>query len=658
MVCSKLVKLRVLLEKHGVDAYVVPSEDAHCSEYVGERDKRRQFMCGLSGSAGTVLVTKTKALVWADSRYWDQARKELGQDWTLMESGRPTTKTIPEFLATELQPGALVGFNPLFISVSLAKKWDKHLLNECPSCKPITGRPLGSETKCDRCVLLRPILEDLVDQVWADQPAQPANPIQIHPLEFAGEAASAKITKLRSQMKAKGADCIVLTTLADIAWLLNLRGNDISLTPVFYSYLLVSHDQVILFCAVSALAPAVKTYLLDSVGVDEIHAYDEFLPILKSMCDSEVSDTPKEKRRRTVAKEIKKWWIVPTTSLGVQLICASKTGSSQIFALNPVWVSKAMKNEAELEAMANTHIVEGVALCRFFAWLENAVVKDSVVLDEVDTMEKIEFFRSQHVDYRGPSFETIAAADGNGSQNHYHARRGSCNKLTKSSMFLCDTGGQYASGGTTDMTRTVHFGEPSEFQILAYTLVLEGHVDLSMAVFPEGTEGVHVDILARLPLYKHGLTFRHGTGHGVGSYLGVHEAPPSVNNSIPEQREKFEGYASTAMRNHMVLSNEPGYYQTDEFGIRIENLMMTRECKPEKFKFGAKFKAAQPWLEFETITLVPYERKLINKSMLTQEKIDWINEYHKRCEEVLMPLLQEKNDTLAIQWLKAKTRPL
>jgi len=573
-------------------AYIVPSDDSHMSEYVSSNFARRAFISGFTGSAGTAIVLQDKALLWTDGRYFLQADTEMDSNWTLMKAFMPGTPSEEEWLSANLTSPAKVGIDPTTCSIKKFKVLQKTL------------RGVGLE--------LTPVTGNLIDQVWDNAPAFPCSPVSLHPVKFAGEDTNTKLAKLRHDLSDKKCSGIVLSALDDIAWLYNLRGNDVNYNPVFYSYAIVTMDSSTLFVDEAKCSAEVKDYLA-SISTT-VAPYDAVF-------------------KATTALEGR----VLLTLSGNAALGKCVDADRQVNAMSPIHKYKAIKNDVELKGMRDCHVRDGAALCQYLHWLG----QQGAEIDEVDAADKAEYFRSQQDLYVSLSFDTISSVGANGAVIHYKPEKGACKQLDPQGMYLCDSGAQYYDG-TTDVTRTVHLGTPTEHQIDMFTKVLQGHINLAKAIFPPGTKGTCLDALARTPLWNVGLNYQHGTGHGVGSFLNVHEGPCriSAGNRISVHEMGLE--------KGMVLSDEPGYYESGAFGIRIESLVEVVESAvgPEKSKY----------LTFKVITMAPIDRKLINVSLLDDEQLTWINNYHK---EVLEKVGDHLGKNVEVRnWLTDQCREL
>ncbi|PIN25663.1 Xaa-Pro aminopeptidase [Handroanthus impetiginosus] len=582
---DKLVALRELFSRPNIniDAYIIPSQDAHQSEFIAECYTRRAYISGFTGSAGTAVVTKDKAALWTDGRYFLQAEQQLNSSWILMRAGNLGVPTPSEWLNSVLAPGCRIGIDPFLFSSDAAEE-----LKEAIS------------QKNHELVYLYDV--NLVDEIWKEsRPKPPSKHVR--------------------------------------------RGSDIPHSPVMYAYLVVEIDGAKLFIDDVKINPDVMHYLKNA-GI-ELRPYESILSEIESLAakgaclwfdPSSVSAAIVSTYKSACDKYVGTAGVVNennrTSKNGPD---GRSSGPTAVYKSSPLSLPKAMKNEAELEGMRNSHLRDAAALAQFWAWLEEEI-RNGVILTEVDVAEKLLEFRSKQDGFIGTSFDTISASGANGAIIHYKPEPGSCSIVDAEKLFLLDSGAQYIDG-TTDITRTVHFGQPSSWQKECFTRVLQGHIALDQAIFPQNYPGFVLDAFARSSLWKIGLDYRHGTGHGVGAALNVHEGPQSISFRFGNMTPLFEG---------MVVSNEPGYYEDHAFGIRIENLLHVKEVNTPN-RFGGL-----EYLGFEKLTFVPIQSKLVDLSLLSTSEIDWLNDYHKQVWEKVSPLL----DGSAYQWLWNNTRPL
>ncbi|KKY20574.1 putative xaa-pro dipeptidase [Diplodia seriata] len=582
---------------------MMPAVDAHTSHI--------EYICGFSGSAGTAVITLNKAALATDGRYFNQAEKQLDNNWELLKQGLQDVPTWQEWTADQSEGGKTVGVDPQIITASDARK-------------------LADKIKKKGGADLKSVRENLVDIVWGkSKPARPNEKVQVQPYEFSGKEFSEKLSDIRQELSKRKSAGFVVSMLDEIAWLYNLRGNDIPYNPVFFSYAVVTPEAATLYVNSDKLTPEVKTHLGDSV---EIRPYDSIFADIEALSQNatstgEDSETPAQKY---LISNKASWALVQ--SLG---------GDKKVDEVrSPIADSKAVKNKAELNGMRACHIRDGAALIEYFAWLEDQLITKGAKLDEVQAADKLEAIRSKHDKFVGLSFDTISSTGPNAAVIHYKPEPGNCSVIDPKAVYLCDSGAQYRDG-TTDTTRTLHFGEPTEMEKKAYTLVLKGNVALERARFPKGTSGFALDTLARQFLWAEGLDYRHGTGHGVGSFLNVHEGPIGIGTRVQ--------YSEVPLAVGNVISDEPGYYEDGNFGIRIENVIVVTEVDTTH-KFGDK-----PYLGFEHVTMVPMCRKLIDESLLSPAEKKWLNDYHAEVREKTGPYF--KDDALTTKWLERETQP-
>ncbi|KAK2006554.1 metallopeptidase family M24 [Colletotrichum eremochloae] len=601
------------MKERKVDVYVIPSEDSHASEYIAGCDARREFISGFSGSAGCAVVTLDKAALATDGRYFNQASKQLDQNWLLLKQGLQDVPTWQEWSAEQSAGGKVVGVDPELITGSIAKKLTEKI-----------KRSGGSD--------LVPLDENLVDLVWAEaRPARPKNPVKVLPVEFSGKDVKTKLKELRQELDKKNSQAFVVSMLDEIAWLFNLRGDDIPYNPVFFSYAIITSDSATLYVDASKLGEETRAYL--AANDVAVKPYEVIFDSIDALRSSDISN------QATSGVSSKRFMISTKASWALK---RSLGGDGQVDEVrSPIGDSKAVKNKNEMAGMRACHIRDGAALIEYFAWLEDQLIAKKVQLDEVQAADKLEQLRSKQKYYVGLSFDTISSTGANAAVIHYKPERGACSIIDPTAIYLCDSGAQYLDG-TTDTTRTLHFGQPTEAEKLAYTLVLKGNIALDTAIFPKGTTGFAIDCLARQHLWKEGLDYRHGTGHGVGSYLNVHEGPIGIGTRVQ--------FAEVALAPGNVLSIEPGFYEDGSYGIRIENVAMVTEVKT-KHSFGDK-----PYLGFEHVTMVPYCQNLIEPSLLTAEEKAWLNAHNADIFQKTKEYFQD--DPLTLTWLARETQPL
>ncbi|EPQ30975.1 uncharacterized protein PFL1_01164 [Pseudozyma flocculosa PF-1] len=593
---QRVAALRKLMEQENVQAYVVPSEDEHASEYPADSDLRRGYITGFTGSAGCAIVTLKEALLFTDGRYFLQAGQQLEPGvWTLMKQGEPNVPTWQEYLSKNVPANSRIGMDPSLISADDAKDISSELAK------------IGSS--------LVGIRDNLVDQVWTDRPSRPHEPIFVLTDEYAGRGYADKIQELRDEISKKNGKGFVANMLDETAWLFNLRGTDVPYNPVFFSFALVLLDRTLLYVDDRQLSDDVRSHLGSDVT---LRPYSSFYDDLRN-----VGAELKDGEKIIIGKR---------ASLAVQEALGGP-GKVEI-ARSIVGDQKSIKNDTELDGFRACHIRDGAALCQYFAWLEEKLQAGEKVT-ESEGADVLSQYRQKLDHFRGESFTTISSTGPNGAIIHYSPDPASCPAIDVDEIYLCDSGAQFTDG-TTDVTRTWHFGKPTDAQVRAFTRVLQGHIAIDRAVFPKGTTGYLLDVLARRALWEDGLDYRHGTGHGVGHFLNVHEGPQGIGT-----RTVFN---DTSLKENMVVSNEPGYYEDGKWGIRIENLVIVRPAKTPN-NFGEK-----GYLTFEHLTMCPIQVKLIDASLLNADEKKWINEYHAEVEQKVAPLLA--GDERALKWLQ------
>lgn len=602
---ARLKALRAMMGELGVDALLVPTDDPHLSEYVPDCFARREFISGFTGSAGTAVVPLVgPARLWTDGRYFLQARQQLTSLWELMRMGVDDTPTLEAWLASNLRKGQVVGIDPSVHSASFALELRRTLEER------------GIELQC--------LSESAVDAVWGDaRPAFPMSSARLHPEEFAGKSAAQKLSIVRAALGMEGADALVVSELDEVAYLFNLRGADVPRTPVLLSYAVVEKDAATLFVDAAKVPSEVRAELA-AAGV-AVRPYTDALAAMAELS----------------ANRARVWADPARTNFA---IFSALGDAAQLRRASPLSELKAMKNEVELEGMRAAHRRDGAALALAFAHLE-AAVRGGRRVTEVDVDTEVTRRRAAQWGYVDNSFDTIAGYGPNGASIHYRAEPASCAEVGTEAMLLVDSGGQYLDG-TTDVTRTMHFGAPSAHERACFTRVLKGHIALATAVFPERLPGFVVDAFARRPLWAAGMDYRHGTGHGVGAALAVHEGPQRI-------AQVFSNLAP--IRVGMVVSNEPGYYEEGGFGIRIENLLVVVERE-----LASPRPAGKVFVGFEPLTLVPIQRELIDASLLDREEVAFLDGYHARVREEILPRLEGGGQELeaARAWLRRNTAPL
>ncbi|CAJ1053226.1 hypothetical protein EPR50_G00014820 [Xyrichtys novacula] len=591
-----------------IQAYIVPSGDAHQSEYIAPCDCRREFICGFNGSAGTAIVTEQHAAMWTDGRYFLQASQQMDNNWTLMKMGLKETPSQEDWLISILPENSKVGVDPWIIAADQWKNMSKALIS--------AGHSLVA------------VQDNLIDVVWTDRPERPSTQLRILGLDYTGVSWQDKITALRAKMTERKLTWFVATALDEIAWLFNLRGADIEYNPVFFAYAIVGLNTIRLFVDLKRLSdPALRDHLqLDSPSKPELSIrtfpYESVFTELQAIC---AALGPKDKV-----------WICDKASCALTQVIP-KAHRTPI-PYTPLCLAKAVKNATEIQGMKMAHIKDAVALCELFAWLEKEIPKGNVT--EISAADKAEEFRSQQKDFVGLSFPTISSVGPNGAIIHYRPLPETNRTLSLNEVYLIDSGAQYIDG-TTDVTRTMHFGTPSAFEKECFTFVLKGHIAVSAAVFPNGTKGHLLDSFARSALWESGLDYLHGTGHGVGCFLNVHEGPCGIS---------YKTFADEPLEAGMIVSDEPGYYEDGSFGIRLENVVLVVPAKP---KYNYRNRGS---LTFDPLTLVPIQVKMINTEQLTQKERDWVNEYHRKCREVIGAELERQGRKNALEWLIRETQ--
>lgn len=587
---NRIAALRAHIAQEQIQAFIIPSTDPHLSEYVAPHWQSREWISGFTGSAGTVVVTAKDAGLWTDSRYFLQAARQLeGTCITLYKEMLPETPNIPEFLSAHLQEGDCVGIDGKMFSAEEVEHLQKELKKSGIRIKSIA---------------------DPMQLLWTDRPAMPLAPAFVYDTKYAGMSFTEKLPAVRQAMEAAGADSLLLSALDEIAWLLNIRGNDVHCNPVVVSYLLIEKDKVNYFVQPQKVTPELTEYF--NVNGISVHPYEEIGDYLNNFNAHSILMNP--------------------AKTNYAIYSAIRPGCLIINGASPVALLKAIRNKQEIAGIHAAMQRDGVALVKFLKWLDEAVPAGKET--EISVDKKLHTFRAAQPLYMGESFDTIAGYKEHGAIVHYEATPETDVTLKPEGFLLLDSGAQYLDG-TTDITRTIALGPLTEEEKTDYTLILKGHIALAMAVFPEGTRGAQLDVLARMPIWKERMNYLHGTGHGVGHFLNVHEGPQSIRmneNPIPLQPG-------------MVTSNEPGVYKAGSHGIRTENLLLT--VPAGEGMFGN-------YLKFETITLCPICRKGIIKELLTAEEIEWLNEYHRVVYEKLSPDLD--NDEK--EWLKEACKPL
>lgn len=589
-IAQRLSNLREIMQREHLDAFIFPSTDPHNSEYVPDRWKGREWISGFNGSAGTAVVTMHAAALWTDSRYFIAAEQQLaGTEFVLMRERVAGTPTIAEWLGKVLSDinGATVGVDGMVNTAADVEA----LISDLRQQGGITVR-----TNFDPLAV-----------IWTNQPPIPTTPIEVHSLEYAGESTTSKLSRIRMALRSLHADGMLVSALDDIAWTLNLRGSDVHCNPVFVSYLLIDTKTTTLFINDEKLTPEVRAYLT-AQGVqtapynhikDALRNYDEYNILLDPNAIS-----------YTLFKQVRTQEVVRASS--------------------PIPAMKAIKNKIEVEGFRRAMIRDGVALVKFLRWLQTAVVKGQET--EISVAEKLTALRAEQPLFRGISFDTIAGYEAHGAIVHYEATPETDAPLKPHGFLLLDSGAQYQDG-TTDITRTIALGELTEEQREVYTLVLKGHIQLELAKFPSGASGTQIDALAREAMWRKGFNFLHGTGHGVGSFLNVHEGPHQIRME----------YRPAPLLPFMTVTDEPGLYLEGKFGVRIENILLIKPYMTTPFG---------EFLQMEPLTLCPIDTAPIVREMLLDEEVEWLNGYHQYVFDKLSPHLQGAD----LDWLRAATQ--
>ncbi|KAK2098972.1 Xaa-Pro aminopeptidase 1 [Saguinus oedipus] len=710
------------------------------SEYIAPCDCRRAFVSGFDGSAGTAIITEEHAAMWTDGRYFLQAAKQMDSNWTLMKMGLKDTPTQEDWLVSVLPEGSRVGVDPLIIPTGPAA---------CPAAMGIQLMPgpqcVSSDYWKKMAKVLRsaghhliPVKENLVDKIWTDRPERPCKPLLTLGLDYTGISWKDKVADLRLKMAERNVVWFVVTALDEIAWLFNLRGSDVEHNPVFFSYAVIGLETIMLFIDGDRIdTPSVKEHLLLDLGLEaeyriQVHPYKSILSELKALC-ADLSPREKvwvsDKASYAVSEAIPKVGgptlahLNPANPFPVLVLSLEQRQISECacwirkdhrccMPYTPICIAKAVKNSAESEGMRRAHIKDAVALCELFNWLEKEVPKGDVT--EISAADKAEEFRRQQADFVDLSFPTISSTGPNGAIIHYAPVPETNRTLSLDEVYLIDSGAQYKDG-TTDVTRTMHFGTPTAYEKECFTYVLKGHIAVSAAIFPTGTKGHLLDSFARSALWDSGLDYLHGTGHGVGSFLNVHEGPCGIS---------YKTFSDEPLEAGMIVTDEPGYYEDGSFGIRIENVVLV---VPVKTKYNFNNRGS---LTFEPLTLVPIQTKMIDVDSLTDKECteaclanmslcvfptesqmddeekdstspsrlrlwslrgcetkpftkpgaqqcllaqlrglwaltpsdpglcDWLNNYHLTCRDVIGKELQKQGRQEALEWLIRETQPI
>lgn len=590
-ITEKIAKLKELMKERGIDYYIIPSADYHQSEYVGNYFKGREWISGFTGSAGTVVVTQNEVGLWTDGRYFIQAEKQLqGSGITLFKMGEEGVPTFIQYIVNNIQSGETLGFDGKVLA---------------------TNTVLDFEAKLKDKKVNFNFEFDLVGEIWRDRPSLPASQVFVLEEKFTGESVEKKLTRVRNILEEENCDVNIITSLDDIAWIFNIRGNDVKNNPVNLAYAAITVDKAVLYIGEEKLNSEVEKYLYKN-GV-EVRDYFEIYEDMERVSNSNIIMMDLNKVNYTIFKKL---------NPEIKVINRS----------NPSTIMKACKNKVELENLRNSHVKDGVAVTKFMYWLKNSIGKEEIT--EMSATQKLESFRKEQELYIEPSFDTIAAYESNAAMMHYKSTPETDRRLEAKNLFLVDSGGQYFDG-TTDITRTFVLGECSEELKKHFTLVLKGMINLSKVKFLYGVTGTNLDILARQALWNIGIDYKCGTGHGVGFLLNVHEGPQGIRVQ----------YNPQVLEEGMNVTNEPGVYIAGSHGIRLENELIVQ--KAEKTEFGQ-------FMKFETMTYAPLDLDGVIKELLSKEEIEYLNNYHQMVYEKVSPYLtlEEK------EWLKEYTRAI
>lgn len=588
---DRLKALRSECKTRGLDAYVVPLTDEHMSEYVGAYAQRLPWLTGFTGSAGNAAITMNKAAVFIDGRYTIQAAAEL--DPSLFEHHLFDDVPLLAWLADNLAEGAAVGYDPELTTVA----WEAD----------------ARQAFARKGIKLVAVTSNPIDAIWTDRPSEPLAPAVAHPLDYTGTSAAEKRAAIAAGLREKGADAAVITMLDSIAWAFNIRGTDVDNTPVAHAFALLNADEsATLYLAPEKVTAELRDHLGNGVRIEPRTSFYSELAALGAATKSVLLD-----RSSNNAKVFK---------------TLEDAGANIVEGQDPCILPKAVKNDTEQEGSRQAHIRDGAAISEFLCWLAREAPKGG--LDEMQAVDALWAFREKQGMLRDKSFDTISGAGPNGAIVHYRVSPETNRSIKDGELYLVDSGGQYLDG-TTDITRTIVVGEPTAEMKDRFTRVLKGHIALSTTRFPKGTSGMALDAIARRPIWEAGLDYDHGTGHGVGSFLAVHEGPQRI--------AKFG--SAVALQPGMILSNEPGYYKEGAYGIRIENLILVRPVAEQ---------TERDMYEFENLTWAPIDRNLVDSAIMADNEINWLNEYHKTVFEIVSPLVDDTTKA----WLEAATAPI
>lgn len=594
MINKRVEALRTLMQQQGIDYYFVPSEDFHQSEYVGEHFKAREYITGFTGSAGFALISQDEAHLWTDGRYFLQAEKQLeGTPFKLQKMGEAGYPRLTEYLLDKLVEGSVLGFDGRCVSQSLGQRLETLALSK------------GAKLVYD---------VDLVGDIWKDRPEISKNQAFFLEEKYSGESTKSKLERLRAAMQKKAAGHHIISSLDDICWLFNYRGSDVLFSPLVLSYAIIAMDKVLLFIDETKLGEDIRASF-EGLNI-EIKPYNDIYAYLKQLKAESV--------------------LIDNMRMNYALYKSLPASAKLIESRNPTTEFKTVKNDVEVANFRKAHIQDGIAVTKFMYWLKHNVGK--MEIDEIAASDKLEDFRKEREGYLWPSFDPISGYAGHGAIVHYSATRESASKLEPRGLYLCDTGGNYYEG-TTDITRTYALGELTEEEKYHFSLVLKSHIDLACAIFPEGTGGYALDVLARKAFWDRKLNFNHGTGHGVGYLLNVHEGPQSIRHRLGAHPEDYP------LLENMMVTIEPGIYIAGSHGIRIENIVVVKEMG--KSEYGKYY-------YFDALTLAPIDLDALDVSLLNEEEKAYLNDYHKKVYELISPHLTEDE----AKWLKQYTRAI
>lgn len=588
---QNLSDLRKKMSEKGIDAYLIPITDPHMGEYVPVRWKTMKWFSGFTGSAGNIVVTKSFAGLWTDSRYFLQAEQQLkGSGIELVELKIPHTPEYVGWLADNLESGMTLAYDGEMVSVGLTRLLIEKLIPK-------------------NIVVLSNV--NLISEIWTNQPSLPEEPIYDYPVEFAGISRREKIKMIQEDMKKKGVDFHLLSALDDIAWTFNIRGNDVLYSPLIVSFALISQSESFLFIDHKRIPVSLEPEFQSNNII--IHSYEGVYGFLSTIDQAKVV------------------YLSPG-SINTRLYNSIPSNCEKREGVSIPTMLKSIKNKTEMSHIHKVMVKDGVALTKLFYWLEKNIARQKIT--EVSLAVRLEEFRAEQENFMGPSFATIAGYKGHGAIIHYEATPETDVQLEPNGIFLLDSGGQYLDG-TTDTTRTISLGNPTEEEKRDFTLVLKGTIQLAIIEFPEGTKGYQIEAFARRALWDYGLNYGHGTGHGVGFFLNVHEGPQTIGSGASGNRD-------ISLEPGMLISDEPGFYREGKYGLRTENLILVKEKSVTGF---GRFR------KFETVTLCYIDTKLVDSNLLSKQEICWLNDYHKHVYEKLSPFLSEEIK----EWFKNKT---